>query len=195
MAMGTAQAVRHVEVRVRFPISVAVVALAATMAGCGIGRAPGSSGMPGFPGQTPPPPGGASHGCRPCGVAGAASQSPVPAPPAGIPPASPALVMTGPATLTAADNGVTVRLSRGQMVAVVLSPQLLSWYPPAATGPAVRRTSASGGYPDQTSARAIFLAVRPGTATLDATDDIRCLHMQPSCTLPQQQWRVTVIVG
>jgi hypothetical protein len=48
---------------------------------------------------------------------------------------------------------------------------------------------------DQTPAQAIFLAVRPGTATLDATDDIGCLHTQPSCTVPQQQWRVTVIVG
>lgn len=76
----------------------------------------------------------------------------------------------------------------------MLTPQFLSWHPPAAIGAAVRRTSASGGYPDQTPAQAIFLAVRPGTATLDATDDIGCLHTQPSCTVPQQQWRVTVIV-
>lgn len=169
----------------RFAISVAVVALAATVAGCSIGRAS----------KSPLPPGGASLECRPCAAAGSASQSPVPAPPAGTPPTTPAAAITGSATLTAADNGATVRLSRGQTVTVVLTPRFLSWYTPAATGAAVRRVSASGGYPDQTPARAVFLAVRPGTATLDATDDTRCLHTQPACTVPRQLWRVTVIVG
>jgi len=65
---------------------------------------------------------------------------------------------------------------------------------PTATGAAVRRVSASGGYPGQQPARAAFLAVRPGGAILATINDTACLHAQPACLPAQQEWRVTVIV-
>ncbi|MHC4055849.1 hypothetical protein, partial [Bradyrhizobium sp. 25ACV] len=78
-----------------------------------------------------------------------------PAQPSGPAPGSPAPTLTGPATLTAADNGAVVRLHTGQKVAVTLMSQgLFSWHVPAAAGAAVRRVSASGGYPGQQPAAA-----------------------------------------
>jgi hypothetical protein len=110
-------------------------------------------------------------------------------------PDTPLPVLTGPATLTTAGSGGTVRLRTGQRVSVVLVAQgLFSWHVPAATGAAVARTSASGGYPGRRPARAVFLAVRPGTATLTAIDDTACLHTQPACLPAQQVWHVTIIV-
>ena len=110
--------------------------------------------------------------------------------PPSLPPA-----LTGPVTLTTADNGAAVRLHAGQQMAVALaSAGSFSWHVPAAAGTAVRRVSASGAYPGQQPARAAFAAVRPGGATLTAIDDTACLHGQPACELPQQQWQVTVIV-
>ena len=94
-----------------------------------------------------------------------------------------------------ADNGAAVRLRVGQQVAVALaSGGLFSWHVPAAVGAAVRRVSASGGYPGQQPARAAFLAVQSGSATLTAIDDTACLHAKPACEPAQQEWRVTVIV-
>ena len=110
-------------------------------------------------------------------------------------PPSPPPTLTGPVTLTTADNGATVRLHVGQQVAAALaSAGLFSWHVPATLGPAVRRVSASGGYPGQQPARAAFLAVQSGSATLTAISDTACLHAQPACEPPQQEWRVTVIV-
>lgn len=108
---------------------------------------------------------------------------------------SPPPTLTGPVTLTSSDNGATVRLHVGQQVAVALASMgLFSWHVPAAMGTAVTRVSASGGYPGQQPARAAFLAVRPGNATLTAIDDTACLHAQPACEPAQQEWRVTVII-
>lgn len=110
-------------------------------------------------------------------------------------PSSPAPTLTGPVTLTVADNGAVVRLRTGQQVAVTLTPGgLFSWHVPAAAGAAVRRVSASGGYPSQQPARAAFLAVQPGKATLTTINDTACLHAQPACEPPQQEWRATIIV-
>ena len=95
-----------------------------------------------------------------------------------------------------ADNGATVRLSTGQSVTVVLSPHsAFSWHVPAVTGTAVRRTSASGGYPGRAPARATFQAERPGRAVLSAVNDTACLHSQPACLPPQQSWQVVVFVA
>jgi hypothetical protein len=110
-------------------------------------------------------------------------------------PSSPAPILIGPATLTVADNGAVVRLRTGQQVAVTLTPgALFSWHVPAAAGAAVRRVSASGGYPSQQPARAAFLAVQPGEAMLTTINDTACLHAQPACEPPQQEWRATIIV-
>ena len=110
-------------------------------------------------------------------------------------PSSPAPTLTGPATLTVADDGAVVRLRTGQQVAVTLTPgTFFSWHVPAAAAAAVRRVSASGGYPGQQPARAAFLAVRSGEAMLTTINDTACLHAQPACEPAQQEWRVTIIV-
>lgn len=99
-----------------------------------------------------------------------------------------------PGPLTAASNGTTVRLFRGQSVSVMLRGTALSWHVPAATGRAVRRTSASGGYPGHQPARATFLATWPGRAVLSSVNDTACLHARPSCAIAQRSWRVVVLV-
>jgi hypothetical protein len=96
-------------------------------------------------------------------------------------------------TLTVADSGETVRLKVGQSVRVVLRGGG-TWDLPRAAGKAVRRTSASGGYPTSPPARATFRAVRPGTAVLRSMTDAKCLHAQPPCAIAQRLWTVTVIV-
>ena len=123
-------------------------------------------------------------------------QSPVSGGAGGTAPASPRPPVTGPAALTTADDGVTVRLRPGQQVTVMLAGQGPSygWHIPAVAGIAVRRSSASGGYPSRQPARAAFLAIHPGIATLSASDDTACLHAQPPCAVPQREWRVTIIV-
>ena len=70
---------------------------------------------------------------------------------------------------------------------------MFSWHVPAAEGAAVRRVTASGGYPAQQPARALFLAVQPGSATLSTVDDTACLHAHPACLPPPREWRVTVV--
>ena len=137
-------------------------------------------------GQTAPAPGGSATAARTASV-----------PPAGRETGpSPAPTLTGPARLGEADNGATVRLSPGQTVTVVLPARgMLSWHVPAATGTVTRRTSAAGGYPGQRPARATFIAVQRGSATLRAISDAACLHAQPACMVPQQTWQVTVAVG
>jgi hypothetical protein len=97
-------------------------------------------------------------------------------------------------SLTGVSNGTTVRLFRGQSVSVTLPGAAVSWHVPVATGRAVRRTSASGGYPGHHPARATFLATWPGRAVLSSVDDIACLHTRPSCAVTQRSWRVVVFV-
>jgi hypothetical protein len=62
--------------------------------------------------------------------------------------------------------------------------------------PGVSLQAAHGGVSGagQQPARAAFVAVRSGGATLTAIDDTACRHGQPACELPQQEWQVTVIV-
>jgi hypothetical protein len=97
--------------------------------------------------------------------------------------------------LTAEDSGATVPLHPGQRVTVTLAGRgTFSWHVPAATGAAVMRISASGGYPGKQPARAVFWAVGPGRATLSAVDDAACLHAHPACRLSQQAWRAMVVV-
>jgi hypothetical protein len=164
----------------------AAVALTTTVTACGTQAAGPPAGLPTVATATAIPAGTGT--ARPA-VAGTASRQPI------SPPGSPPPTLTGPVTLTAADNGAAVQLHVGQQVAVALaSGGLFSWHVPAAAGAAVRRVSASGGYPGQQPARAAFLAVRSGSAALTAVDDTACLHAQPACEPPQQEWRVTVIV-
>ena len=109
--------------------------------------------------------------------------------------ATPAVSATATAeTLGVGDGGTTVRVVTGQRITVVLGPAG-PWDPPVARGTALVRISSSGGYPTSLPARAVFLAVRPGTARLTSTTDARCLHARPSCSIPQRLWQVTVIVA
>jgi hypothetical protein len=138
------------------------------------------------------PSGGSASGAS-GGSASPAGTASVPASPGPTGP-TPQPSISGPAVLTVADSGTVVRLSTGQSLTVVLRRSALSWHIPAVAGAAVRRTSASGGYPGNAPAQATFQAVRPGHAILSAADDAACLHSQPACMMPQQLWRVEVIV-
>jgi hypothetical protein len=87
---------------------------------------------------------------------------------------------------------VSVRV--GDEITVVLGGSGEQWDQPTAQGNAVRRTSASGGYPTTQPARASFVAVAHGTARLQATTDAACLHTQPRCMIAQRDWWVDVVV-
>ena len=98
-------------------------------------------------------------------------------------------------TLTAADDGKTVRLPPGQSLAVRLDPAGgMSWHIPATDGTALRLASASGGYPRGGPALATFAAVAPGRVRLHSITDAACLHAQPPCMLVQRGWQVTVVI-
>jgi hypothetical protein len=143
------------------------------------------------PGGAAPAPNGSASAAR------TASIPPAPRETAPSPtPRSPSPTLAGQAVVTEADNGATVRLSRGQLAVVALSAGgMLSWRVPVAAGTAVRRTSAVGGYPGRLPARATFLATGRGSATLTSVNDTACLHARPACMVPQQTWQVTVIVS
>ena len=138
-----------------------------------------------------------------CGVQGSTTQAVPPA--SGIatavaighfsPPSRPRTLI-GPGRLTVAEDGTTVRLSRGESVTADLAAQgMFSWHVPVVAGTAVRQVTNSGGYPTDQPALATFVATEPGTAVLTSTDDTACRHAHPACLPPQQQWRVTIIVG
>ena len=89
-------------------------------------------------------------------------------------------------------------LPPGQEVTVVLGPpgRAMPWDQPVAQGAAVALVSASGGYPTSLPARAVFRAVRAGTARLTSATDAKCLQLSTNrCLPPQQIWEVTVIVS
>jgi hypothetical protein len=62
-------------------------------------------------------------------------------------------------------------------------------------GAALRRASASGGYPRRGPALATFTAVTPGRVKLHSITDAACLHSRPACMLAQRTWQVTVVVA
>jgi hypothetical protein len=155
----------------------------AFIAGCGT-----SGGVSG------PVPLGGSGGTPTVPVASAYASPPLPAPSpgsGGTPIGGPTL--TSPETVTLADAGYTVRLSRGERLDVYL--QDGAWDPPQAYGGAVQRTEAAGGYPSGEPARATFVAVANGTATILSRTDHPCLHAHPPCAMVQRLWLVRVIVG
>jgi hypothetical protein len=106
--------------------------------------------------------------------------------------------VTGRSLLTEADSEMTIVLLVGQEVTVVLGPSgmVMPWDRPVAQGGAVVRVSASGGYPSSLPARALFKAVRPGTARLTSLTDAKCLHLPEArrCLPAQQIWQVAVVV-
>lgn len=109
------------------------------------------------------------------------------------PPTIDTVIPTGP--VTQADNGETLRLSVGQQFMVVLAKSPMTWDQPTAQGSAVTRVSATGGYPGSSPALALFRAVAPGTAQVISATDAQCLHATPRCSVPQETWSVSVVVG
>jgi hypothetical protein len=96
--------------------------------------------------------------------------------------------------LTENDSGATVSVHVGDEITVVLGSNGEQWDQPTAQGDAVRRTSASGGYPTSQPARASFVAAARGSARLQASTDAPCLHTQPRCMIAQRGWWVDVVV-
>jgi hypothetical protein len=161
----------------RHAFAALVALLASGVVACGNAASPGDG-----------PDGGSGGSASPAHTSGSGG----PVGPGGGTPSQPA---SRPASLTTADNGVTVRLTTGQSIAVTLAPTSpFSWHLPAAAGSIVHRTDASGGYPGRRPARATFQAVRPGQVALSAIDDIQCLHARHPCMLPQRSWHVVIIV-
>jgi hypothetical protein len=87
--------------------------------------------------------------------------------------------------------GATVRLHAGDSVRVVLPADFVV---PHGDRETVVRTAAAGGFPSGRQAEATFSAVRPGRAELTSMTDYPCLHSMPRCALPQQIWRVRVVI-
>lgn len=87
-------------------------------------------------------------------------------------------------------NRGSVTLRRGQQLQVTLA---ANWTPPqavadggvTATLTSLRRESAQG-FPRPGRGAALFTAIRPGTTTVTASTDYRCLHTRPAC-LPAQR--------
>ncbi len=105
---------------------------------------------------------------------------------------------SGKVTITTSDAGATVVLVPGQEITVVLGGQgILRWNRPRLAGSVpgtLQQLSASGGYPSAAPATASYRAVRHGTAGIISGTNARCLHAHPPCAIPQQLWRVTVVV-
>lgn len=100
----------------------------------------------------------------------------------------------GPVVVTEADDGRTVQLRVGQRLRVVLGGRGEQWDRPASSGPAVRLTAVSGGYPTGHPADAVFLAVRAGTASVSSITDYACLHAEPACKIAQRVWAISATV-
>lgn len=159
--------------------TVAIASLA-LLAGCGTAAGPG-----------------AASGSSPAttAVAGTPSVRSFPAGPTATQTSSP--TVSGPGhVLTAADSGTVVELRSGDNLTVELLPGrgVYAWDRPRLTGTALRLVSVTGGYPARGAMRALFLAVRPGTAEVSASSDLPCLHSTPRCLLAQRVWAVRVIV-
>jgi hypothetical protein len=100
--------------------------------------------------------------------------------------------------VTTSDDGATVVVAPGQVIAVVLGGHgMLMWDRPRVTGSApaaLRQFSASGGYPSAAPARASYRAVRAGTTDILSGTNARCLHARPPCEIAQRLWRITIVV-
>jgi hypothetical protein len=163
-----------------------MVLIALLAAGCGTGGEFGRPASSGGSGGTP--------AAQIPSASAASPPTPVPVAPAGETPAA-TRTLISPGTVTFADAGSTVRLSRGERLNVYLSNRYGTWDPPQANGKAIQRIEVSGGYPSRTSARATFLAVADGAATIVSRTDHPCLHAHPPCAIVQRIWLVHVVVS
>ena len=111
--------------------------------------------------------------------------------PATFPPPRSPQVLLGSQQLTTVNNGDTVKLAVGQRIDVSLD----GFDPIDETGAALRVTAHRGGYPSSSPATGSYLAIAPGTATLQTTSDTACLHGKPPCEIAVMMWQVTVEVS
>jgi len=97
--------------------------------------------------------------------------------------------------LTERDAGGHVRLHVGERLSVQLPGGSYNGYRvPHVDGDAIRQESSSGGYPSSCAMRAAYVAVAPGSATLESQTDFLCLHAKPPCLPPNRMWSVRVLV-
>ena len=111
--------------------------------------------------------------------------------PATFPPPRSPQVLLGSQRLTEVNNLDTVKVAVGQRIDVSLD----GYDPIDETGAALSVTAHSGGYPSRRPATGAYVAIAPGTATLDTVSDIACLHAKPHCGVPVTEWQVTVEVS
>jgi hypothetical protein len=100
------------------------------------------------------------------------------------PPPSPQ-VLFGSQRLTSINNGDTVKLAVGQRIDISLG----GFDPIDETGAAFTVTAHRGGYPSNAPATGSYLAIAPGTATLQTTSDTACLHGKPPCEIAVTMWQ------
>lgn len=94
--------------------------------------------------------------------------------------------------ITEGDDGRTLELPVGGRLMVELGQDYL---PLRVSGNAVvTLVRTTGGFPTGRPLVALLAAIGPGTATLWSSTDYPCRHDSPPCTLPQQEWRLSVNV-
>ena len=124
-----------------------------------------------------------------------AASGAAPAPKSSTPRCASERPVTGAVVLTERNSPGEIRLRVGQRVLVRLPGGDYDGYRiPAVTGAAIREVSHDGGYPSRCEARAVYLAVAPGAATLKSQTDFVCLHAKPPCLPPSKTWAVRVSV-
>lgn len=108
-------------------------------------------------------------------------------------------------TVTTADGGATVFLTTGQMLVVEAgfpgwpapggTPRTAGvyWDAPIAASAGPLRRQATQTCPGG-AALALFEAVATGSTPVVATTDAPCLHVVPSCEIPQQVIQIRVVV-
>jgi hypothetical protein len=111
--------------------------------------------------------------------------------PATFPPPRSPQVLLGSQRLTEVNNLDTVKLTVGQRIDVSLD----GFDPIDETGAALSVTAHRGGYPSRSRATGAYVAIAPGTATLDTVSDMACLHGKPPCSVSVTEWQVTVEVS
>jgi hypothetical protein len=101
----------------------------------------------------------------------------------------------GEVRVTEADSGKTVHLRIGQRLRIVLGGHGMHWHRPATADPALHLAETSGGYPSESPALAVFVAIRSGTASVTSTTDHPCLHASPPCKIAQRVWSIRVLIA
>ena len=91
------------------------------------------------------------------------------------------------------DSGTQVRLRPGQRLRVSLGADFQP-LEESADG-VLAPVDAGGGYPTGQPLTTVLTAVAPGEVSLSSATDAACLHESPPCSLPQQEWTLSVTVA